>query len=59
LTGGLFSPDDAGKGVIYQIRLRPTVIPEPGGITLLALGAIILAAPRLGSRFFARHTRKQ
>lgn len=49
-TGGLFSSDDAGKGVIYQIQFRPTAIPEPSGLALFSLGASLLGGPFLVQR---------
>jgi glucose/arabinose dehydrogenase len=51
-TGSLFSPDDAGRGVVYQIRLRPAAVPEPSTLSLLALGAAALGVglARKGSR---------
>jgi glucose/arabinose dehydrogenase len=43
-TGGVFSPGDAGKGVIYQIK----VVPEPTSLALVSLG-LLAATLRLGS----------
>ncbi len=41
-TGGLFSPGDAGNGVIYQIK----VVPEPTSLALLSLGLLGALAMR-------------
>jgi glucose/arabinose dehydrogenase len=54
LTGGLFSPDDAGKGVIYQIQVRLSVVPEPSGMVLACLGTTIVCGPLLFKRIGRR-----
>jgi glucose/arabinose dehydrogenase len=51
-TGGLFSPANAGQGVIYQIR----VIPEPGTLALLASAGATLGA---GFAMRSRHRQRR
>jgi glucose/arabinose dehydrogenase len=51
-SGGLFSTTNAGQGVIYRITLAPTAVPEPGTLSLLALGAaaLVIGSGRAGFR---------
>jgi hypothetical protein len=48
-TGNLFTPGDAGQGVIYQLRLRATAVPEPSTLALFTVASISLV-PVLVSR---------